>query len=172
MLLCFTNTAIIILEHNMRGIIRVFFGLEQWAMFLHYYIAIFEKSLVNHKQQINAYGYTLAEKLKLPLMKDIGILRDMCREGRTPATLSKLRIYGNHLQHLISKPSAEWTEDLMKVHIYSIIDTEFNKIKEKVNDPKLASELGSTKSQPVVLDLSQPKGSQNSALDLSRPKSQ
>jgi hypothetical protein len=60
----------------------------------------------------------------------------------------------------------------MKVHIYSVIDTEFSKIKEKVNDPKLASELGSTKSHPVVLDLSQPKESQNSALDLSRPKSQ
>ena len=92
MLLCFTDTAIDILKDNMKGIIGLYYGLEPWGRFLQYYLAMFEKTLVLYKTQINAHGYTIAEKLSLPLMKDIGILIDMCKEGRTPHTLHKLQI--------------------------------------------------------------------------------
>ncbi len=95
---CFANTAIIILELNMAGIMGIFFGLEQWGYFLGHYVTMFEKSLENHKAVINAEGYKIAERLTIPLMKNIATVRDMCREGRTTATLNKLQAFRNHLQ--------------------------------------------------------------------------
>jgi hypothetical protein len=100
-------------------------------------------------------------------MKDIGILIDICKEGRTPNTLHKLEAYHHHVQYLLSKPNSEWTEDLMKVHIFSINSTEFEKIKEKVNDPELVNKLGVVTNQALVLNPSQIEQSQNSVLDLS-----
>jgi hypothetical protein len=100
-------------------------------------------------------------------MKDIGILIDICKEGRTPNTLHKLEAYYHHVQYLLSKPNSEWTEDLMKVHIFSINSTEFEKIKEKVNDPELVNKLGVVTNQALVLNPSQVEQSQNSVLDLS-----
>jgi hypothetical protein len=170
MLLCFTDTAIDILKDNMKGIIGLYYGLEPWGRFLQYYLAMFEKTLVLYKTQINAHGYTIAEKLSLPLMKDIVILIDMCKEGRTPHTLHKLQIYKHHIQYLLSKHDSEWTEELMKVHVYSVVNTEFIKIKEKVNDPELVSKLGVVTNQTLVLNPSQSGQSQNFALDLSLPK--
>jgi hypothetical protein len=170
MLLCFTTTAIDILDDNMKGTIGLYYGLEPWGRFLQYYLAMFEKTLVLYKKQINAHGYDIAEKLSLPLMKDIGILIDMCKEGRTPNTLHKLQMYKHHVQYLLSKPNSEWTEELMKVHVYSVINTEFAKIKQKVNDPELANKLGVVTNQTLVLNPSQSGQSQNFALDLSLPK--
>jgi hypothetical protein len=170
MLLNFTTTAIDILNDNMKGTIGLYYGLEPWGRFLQYYLGMFEKTLVVYKKQINAPGYAIAERLSLPLMKDIGILIDMCREGRTPSTLHKLQIYRHHIQYLLSKPDPEWTEDLMKIHIFSVNSTEFEKIKEKVNDPELANKLGVVTNQALVLNPNQPGQSQSSALDLSLPK--
>jgi hypothetical protein len=170
MLLNFTTTAIDILNDNMKGTIGLYYGLEPWGRFLQYYLGVFEKTLVIYKKQINAPGYVIAERLSLPLMKDIGILIDMCREGRTPDTLHKLQIYRHHIQYLLSKPNPEWTEDLMKVHIFSVNSTEFEKIKEKVNDPELANKLGVVTNQALVLNPNQSGQSQSSALDLSLPK--
>ncbi len=170
MLLNFTTTAIDILNDNMRGTIGLYYGLEPWGRFLQYYLAVFEKTLVIYKNQINAHEYVIAERLSLPLMKDIGMLIDMCKEGRTPDTLHKLQVYRHHVQYLLSKPNPEWTEELMKVHIYSVISTEFAKVKQKVNDPELVSKLGVVTNQTLALNPSQPGQSQNSALDLSLPK--
>jgi hypothetical protein len=172
MLLCFTDTAIEILNDNMKGTIGLYYGLEAWGKFLQYYLAMFEKTLVQYKGQINSFGYAVAEKLSLPLMKDIGILMKLCNEGRTPQTLHKLRLYRHHIQYLLSKPSIEWTEEAMKVHIYSVIQQESTKIKEKVNDPELANKLRVVTNQALVLNPSRSKESQNSALDLSLPKQQ
>ena len=170
MLLNFTTTAIDILNDNMKGTIGLYNGLEPWGRFLQYYLGMFEKTLVIYKKQINAQGYIIAERLSLPLMKDIGILIDICKEGRTPNTLRKLQVYRHHIQYLLSKPNPEWTEDLMKVHIFSINDTEFEKIKKKVNDPELVNKLGVVTNQALVLNPSQIEQSQNSALDLSLPR--
>jgi hypothetical protein len=170
MLLNFTTTAIDILNDNMKGTIGLYFGLEPWGRFLQYYLGMFERTLIIYKKQINAHGYAIAEKLSLPLMKDIGILIDMCKEGRTPNTLHKLQIYRHHVQYLLSKPDSEWTEELMKIHIFSVTNTEFAKIKEKVNDPELVNKLGVVTNQTLVLNPSQSGQSQNFALDLSLPK--
>jgi hypothetical protein len=170
MLLNFTTTAIDILNDNMKGTIGLYYGLEAWGRFLQYYLGMFEKTLVIYKKQINTQGYIIAERLSLPLMKDIGILIDMCKEGRTPITLHKLQVYRHHIQYLLSKPNPEWTEDLMKIHIFSINSIEFEKIKEKVNDPVLVNKLGVVTNQALVLNPSQLGQSQNSALDLSLPK--
>ena len=170
MLLNFITTAIDILNDNMKGTIGLYYGLEPWGRFLQYYLAMFEKTLVLHKKQVNDQGYLIAERLSLPLMKDIGILIDMCKEGRTPDTLHKLKAYQHHVQHLLSKPNPEWTEELMKIHIFSINSTEFEKIKEKVNDPVLVNKLGVVTNQTLVLNPSQLGQSQNSALDLSLTK--
>jgi hypothetical protein len=170
MLLNFTTTAIDILNDNMKGTIGLYYGLEPWGRFLQYYLGMFEKTLVIYKKQINASGYVIAERLSLPLMKDIGILIDMCREGRTPDTLHKLQVYRHHIQYFLSKPNSEWTEDLMKVHIFSVNSTEFEKIKEKVNDPELANKLGVVTNQALVLNPNQSGQGQSSALDLSLPK--
>jgi hypothetical protein len=170
MLLNFTTTAIDILNDNMRGTIGLYYGLEPWGRFLQYYLAVFEKTLVIYKNQINTHEYVIAERLSLPLIKDIGTLIDICKEGRTPNTLHKLQVYKHHVQYLLSKPNPEWTEELMKVHIFSVIDTEFAKVKQKVNDPELANKLGIVTNQTLVLNPSQPGQSQNFALDLSLPK--
>ncbi len=58
----------------------------------------------------------------------------------------------------------------MKVHIYSVVQQEFTKIVEKVNDPELANKLGVVTNQALVLNPSQSKESQNFALDLNLPK--
>jgi hypothetical protein len=58
----------------------------------------------------------------------------------------------------------------MKIHIFSINNTEFEKIKEKVNDPELVNKLGVVTNQALVLNPSQLGQSQNSALDLSLSK--
>jgi len=170
MLLNFTTTAIDILNDNMKGTIGLYYGLEPWGRFLQYYLGMFEKTLVIYKKQINTQGYIIAERLSLPLMKDIGILIDMCKEGRTPSTLHKLQRYQHHIQYLLSKPNPEWTEDLMQIHIFSINSTEYEKIKEKVNDPELVNKLGVVTNQALVLNPSQLEQSQNSALDLSLSK--
>ena len=170
MLLSFTTTAIDILNDNMKGTIGLYYGLEPWGRFLQYYLGMFEKTLVIYKNQINSQGYIIAERLSLPLMKDIGILIDICKEGRTPNTLHKLQVYRHHIQYLLSKPNLEWTEDLMKIHIFSINDTEFKKIKEKVNDPELVNKLGVVTNQALVLNPSQSGQDQNSVLDLSLPR--
>jgi hypothetical protein len=170
MLLNFTTTAIDILNDNMKGTIGLYYGLEPWGRFLQYYLAVFEKTLIIYKNQINAHEYILAERLSLPLMKDVGMLIDMCKEGRTPNTLHKLQVYRHHVQYLLSKPDSEWTDELMKVHIYSVIGTEFAKVKQKVNDPELVNKLGVVTNQTLALNPSQPGQSQNFALDLSLPK--
>ena len=60
----------------------------------------------------------------------------------------------------------------MKVHVYSVVNTEFIKIKEKVNDPELVSKLRVVTNQTLVLSPSQSGQSQSSALDLNLPKQQ
>lgn len=167
MLLNFTTTAIDILTDNMKGTVGLYYGLEPWGRFLQYYLGMFEKTLIVYKTQINTQGYTIAERLSLPLIKNIGILIDICKEGRTPSTLHKLQVYQHHIQYLLSKPNSEWTEDLMKVHIFSINNIEFEKVKEKVNNPELVNKLGVVTNQALVLNPSQLGQSQDSALDLS-----
>ena len=145
---CFTTTAIIILESNIAGITGIYFGLEQWGNFLGLYLSGFEKSIENHKTFISTEGYKIAERLTLPLMKNIATLREMCKEGRTLITFNKLCAFRNHLQFLIQKPNNEWSEESMNIYIYSVTKTEFEKI------------LNSTKqghSQNFPMDLSIPK---------------
>ena len=58
----------------------------------------------------------------------------------------------------------------MKVHIFSVNSTEFEKIKEKVNDPVLVNKLGVVTNHALVPNPSQIEQSQNSVLDLSLPR--
>jgi hypothetical protein len=125
---CFTTTAIIILESNIAGITGIYFGLEQWGNFLGLYLSGFERSIENHKTFISTQGYKIAERLTLPLMKNIATVREMCKEGRTLVTLNKLCAFRNHLQFLIQKPNNEWSAESMNVHIYSVTKSEFEKI--------------------------------------------
>ena len=145
---CFTTTAIIILESNIAGITGIYYGLEQWGNFLGHYLTMFEKSIENHKTLISTEGYKIAERLTLPLMKNIATLREMCKEGRTLITLNKLRAFRNHLQFLIQKPNNEWSEESMNIYIYSVTKTEFEKI---LNSAKQGH------SQNFPMDLSIPK---------------
>jgi hypothetical protein len=109
---------------------------------------MFERSIENHKTLISTEGHKIAERLTLPLMKNIATLREMCKEGRTLITFNKLCAFRNHLQFLIQKPNNEWSEESMNIYIYSVTKTEFEKI------------LNSTKqghSQNFPMDLSTPK---------------
>jgi hypothetical protein len=145
---CFTTTAIIILESNIAGITGIYFGLEQWGNFLGHYLTMFEKSIENHKTLISTEGSKIAERLTLPLMKNIATLREMCKEGRNLITFNKLCAFRNHLQFLIQKPNNEWSEESMNTYIYSVTKTEFEKI---LNSAKQGH------SQNFPMDLSIPK---------------
>lgn len=145
---CFTTTAIIILEENIAGITGIYYGLEQWGNFLGHYLYMFEKSIENHRTFISTQGYKIAERLTLPLMKNIATVREMCKEGRTLVTLNKLRAFRNHLQFLIQKPNNEWSAESMNVHIYSVTKAEFEKILDSAKQGN---------SQYFPMDLSIPK---------------
>ena len=58
----------------------------------------------------------------------------------------------------------------MKIHIFSVSSTEFEKVKRKVNDPVLVNKLGVVTNQALVPNPSQVEQNQNSVLDLSLPK--
>jgi len=129
-----TKTAIVILECNLAGVVGLFFGLEQWSIVMSFYITAHERSLVRYKDLVNEQGAKLANHLTIPLIKNLEILRDMCREGRTTQTLDKLKALKHHLSYLIQKPKEQWTKEMLNEHIYYKIEKEFPKIIQQLND--------------------------------------
>jgi len=132
MVLGLTKTAITILKYNLQGVVGLFFGIEQWSIVISFYITAHERSLVRHKDTVTEQGAKLANHLTIPLIKNMETLRDMCKEGRSIETLNKLKAFESHLTYLIQKPRDQWAQWQLKEHIYSVIESEFPKIMQKL----------------------------------------
>jgi hypothetical protein len=140
MVSCLTGEAIRVLEANLKGLQGLFFGLGQWGVIMSICIEYHEKSLVKHKELICEKGAKIAESLTLPLIRNLRQLRDLCNKSKSEQTLLELNTFKFHIDYLSNMRSEQWTQDMLKTHIFIVIQQEMDNIL-KVLNPKVTEPL-------------------------------
>jgi hypothetical protein len=148
MVSCLTGEAIRILESNLKGLQGLFFGLKQWGVIMSICIEYHEKSLLKHKERICIREGKIAESLTLPLIRNLRQLRDLCNRSKNEQTLLELNTFKFHIDYLSNMRQEQWTQDMLKTHIFTVIQQEMDNILNVLN-PKATEPLD--KSQESII---------------------
>ena len=148
MVSCLTGEAIRILESNLKGLQGLFFGLKQWGVIMSICIEYHEKSLLKHKEKICIREGKIAESLTLPLIRNLRQLKDLCNKSKSEQTLLELNTFKFHIDYLSNMRQEQWTQDMLKTHIYIVIQQEMDNILNVLN-PKVTEPLD--KSQESII---------------------
>jgi hypothetical protein len=140
MVSCLTGEAIRILESNLKGLQGLFFGLKQWGVIMSICIEYHEKSLLKHKEKICIREGKIAESLTLPLIRNLRQLKDLCNKSKSEQTLLELNTFKFHIDYLSNMRQEQWTQDMLKTHIYIVIQQEMDNILNVLN-PKVTEPL-------------------------------
>jgi len=140
MVSCLTGEAIRILESNLKGLQGLFFGLKQWGVIMSICIEYHEKSLLKHKEKICIREGKIAESLTLPLIRNLRQLKDLCNKSKSEQTLLELNTFKFHIDYLSNMRPEQWTQDMLKTHIFIVIQQEMDNILNVLN-PKVTEPL-------------------------------
>ena len=133
MVSCLTGEAIRILESNLKGLQGLFFGLKQWGVIMSICIEYHEKSLLKHKEKICIREGKIAESLTLPLIRNLRQLKDLCNRSKSEQTLLELNAFKFHIDYLSNMRQEQWTQDMLKTHIFIVIQQEMDNILNVLN---------------------------------------
>ncbi len=82
----------------------------------------------------------IEESLTLPLIRNLRQLRDLCNKSKSEQTLLELNTFKFHIDYLSSMRSEQWTQEMLKTHIFIVIQQEMDNIL-KVLNPKITEPL-------------------------------
>ena len=67
-------------------------------------------------------------------------LRDLCNKSKSEQTLLELNTFKFHIDYLSNMRSEQWTQEMLKTHIFIVIQQEMDNIL-KVLNPKITEPL-------------------------------
>ena len=85
-------------------------------------------------------GAKIAEALTLPLIRNLRQLRDLCNKSKSEQTLLELNTFKFHIDYLSNMRQEQWTQDMLKTHIFIVIQQEMDNILNVLN-PKVTEPL-------------------------------